>query len=97
MNTTAQKIADMFDNDGLRFTSLNGDDWDDVMQAHSARTRYANTERDENDETQVVEVSASDVHTGTIIRYEFKDGSALVVAGDAWDLEGETPFSWASV
>jgi len=29
------------------------------------------------------------------IRYEFRDGSAIVVNGNAWDVEGSTPWSWA--
>ena len=33
--------------------------------------------------------------TGDTYRYVFADGSVLVVAGDAWDLEGAEPFSWA--
>lgn len=28
-------------------------------------------------------------------RYVFADGSAIVTSGDAWDIEGITPFSWA--
>lgn len=28
------------------------------------------------------------------IRYEFPDGSAIVVNGNAWDVEGSTPWSW---
>lgn len=30
-------------------------------------------------------------------RYQFPDGSAVVVHGDGWDLEGPELFSWASV
>lgn len=33
--------------------------------------------------------------TGDTYRYEFEDGSAIVVAGDAWDIEGDEAFSWA--
>jgi len=32
---------------------------------------------------------------GARVRYAFADGSAIVVAGGAWDVEGPTPFSWA--
>jgi len=28
------------------------------------------------------------------VAYRFNDGSAIVIHGDAWDVEGETPFSW---
>jgi len=30
-----------------------------------------------------------------MIRYSFCDGSAIVDAGDGWDVEGHEPFSWA--
>lgn len=29
------------------------------------------------------------------LRYGFPDGSAIVEAGGAWDIEGSTPWSWA--
>ncbi len=28
------------------------------------------------------------------VRYVFPDGSAVVAAGDGWDVEGATAFSW---
>lgn len=34
-------------------------------------------------------------NTGDTYRYAFEDGSAIVVAGDAWDIEGAEPFTWA--
>ena len=30
-----------------------------------------------------------------VVRYEFSDGSAIVFAGEGWDVEGTTPYSWA--
>ena len=30
-----------------------------------------------------------------LTRYEFADGSAIVAGVGAWDIEGDTPFSWA--
>lgn len=35
----------------------------------------------------------SDRH-GENTRWEFEDGSAIVIAGDGWDIEGSKPFSW---
>ena len=29
-----------------------------------------------------------------LTRYLFADGSAIVAGGEAWDIEGPTPFSW---
>jgi len=33
---------------------------------------------------------------GDLIRYEFADKSAIVVAESCWDIEGEEKFSFAS-
>ena len=33
---------------------------------------------------------------GEKARWELADGSAIVIAGDGWDIEGSTPFSWLS-
>lgn len=32
---------------------------------------------------------------GDATRYPFGDGSAIVIAGGGWDVEGDEPFSWA--
>ncbi len=31
---------------------------------------------------------------GDLVRYEFADGSAIVEAPGAWDIEGSSPWSW---
>ena len=28
------------------------------------------------------------------VAYRFSDGSGIVVAGDAWDIEGDQPYTW---
>ena len=33
-------------------------------------------------------------HTEGLYRYEFADGSAIVIDDGGWDLEGDEPFSW---
>lgn len=30
-----------------------------------------------------------------LARYEYEDGSAIVVGASGWDIEGATPWSWA--
>ena len=32
-----------------------------------------------------------------LTRYLFPDGSAIVASGEAWDIEGPTPYSWESL
>jgi len=31
-----------------------------------------------------------------MVRYSFKDGSAIVISGDVWYIEGDAPFTWES-
>jgi len=33
-------------------------------------------------------------HTEGVYRYEFADGSAIVVNDGSWDIEGHKPFTW---
>lgn len=41
-------------------------------------------------------ITCREVHpTRGAIRWEFKDGSVIVIDGDGWDIEGAVPFSWA--
>jgi hypothetical protein len=80
MTTQAEQIAERFGNDGLRFTNEADERLDDFCAALSMTGRK----------------EWRDGHnTGDVYRYVFADGSAIVVAGDGWDIEGEEPFSWA--
>lgn len=29
------------------------------------------------------------------VAYRFSDNSAIVICGDAWNIEGDTPYSWS--
>lgn len=46
---------------------------------------------------EVAQEYGADVQHGHLrwTRYIFKDGSAIVDCGTAWDIEGSTPWSWA--
>ena len=40
-------------------------------------------------------VDSLDDIVDTPVAYRFADGSAIVVIGDGWDVEGGEPFTWA--
>ena len=79
MNTTAERIAEQFENDGMVFDNRAGESLDRACEAVAPKEW-----RD-------------GYRTGDVYRYGFPDGSAIVVAGDAWDIEGAEPFSWAGL
>jgi hypothetical protein len=91
-DSDAERIASRFGNDGLRFVDFEGTHLIDVCAAECVAWQRARSVLGE--ETAYVEVSKGEgVFDAT--RYEFPDGSAIVVAGDAWDIEGDEPFVWA--
>jgi hypothetical protein len=61
-----------------------------MCEAHGAIPEYA----DETESGELIPRNRSSATTITRTRFLFPDGSAIVIAGDAWDIEGDTPFSW---
>ncbi len=96
--TKAEQIAEMFGNDGQCFIargeylseSRRIDELCDLRCVRKERGRawYA------SDTGELTEYEACS--DGDLIRYEFHDGSAIVIATAAWDIEGDTKFSWES-
>lgn len=78
--TTAQHIARIFEEDGTVFEIADGDTVKSLEQAclDSGATV-----------SQPEDPMCNDTY-----RYAFSDGSALVLAGDAWDFEGAEAFSF---
>lgn len=93
--TTAEQIAAALGNDGLVFQTKDGRTLEELCEAAGCGYSKARARWDyEADEEVVEEVSlGEDLYDR--VAYSFADGSAIVVAGDAWDIEGEEPFSWA--
>lgn len=96
--TKAEQISVMFGNDGQCFIargeylseSLRIDELCDLQCVRKERGRELfNSETDSFNEYEVCD-------DGYLTRYEFHDGSAIVIATDVWDIEGETKFSWES-
>lgn len=87
----ARQFSVIFGNDGQNWTSHDGRSFEDVMTAEGIKPEYGYTLWDADSE-QYITVPTTDRTDKA--RYEFLDGSAVVVAGDAWAIEGDEPFSW---
>jgi hypothetical protein len=92
--TTAEQVAELFGNDGMAFELSDGRTLPEVCREFGATESMAIRRWDNVTEEYRIE-EVFDHTTNTIYRYTFDDGSAIVVAGDGWDIEGDEPFSWA--
>jgi hypothetical protein len=91
--TIADRVADLFENDGQVFVTRSGQSFDRVCIEFGAKVEHGISVW--NNETQSFDAYwESD---GDVVRFLFPDGSALVVSGGAWDIEGQTPFSWSGL
>jgi hypothetical protein len=94
--TIAEKVAGLLDDNGWRWETDDGMSFWKLMDHHNAKVQYGYSRWNKETEEQEVEVcDKGDYFAGDPVRYEFADGSAIVEAGDAWDIEGKKPFSWA--
>jgi len=92
----AERIAEMFGNDGMNFI-LRGEflsetkTLDEVCMEFGANKDRGRVGYDENG------LMRHDFDPeGDMVRYSFKDGSAIVISGDVWYIEGDAPFTWES-
>jgi hypothetical protein len=95
--TLAQQFADRMGNDGQRWHTDNAESFAEVAEQMGATVEYsARAPRDSEEEPQRYIAGHRSSHASDDpIRYAFSDGSAVVAAGAAWDIEGAEPFSWA--
>jgi len=85
--TEAEKVAAKLGNDGQ--------DWDGFESlVEGAEVEYAREYIDDDGNRAYERTDRSSHFAGYPVRYVFGDGSAIVEAGDAWDLEGNDPFAW---
>lgn len=107
-STTAERVAAAFNGDGQRFTHpVSGDELGDYCERMGATVEvwrpdpaspdddapdlfFAGRRRLSEDGPVVI----GGIMSGDRIRYLFPDGSAIVIAGECWDLEGDEPGSW---
>ena len=94
-NTIAERIASELGNDGLAFEAEDGRRLEEICDDAGASISKARTRYEYETDKEIVEEVARSEQIFDRIRYGFADGSAIVVAGDAWDVEGAEPFSWA--
>ena len=89
-------VADVFSahlhDDGQCFTDDDGLPFEDVAALYGADLEAY---REMPDGT-LEQVPLRDRFTSDRERFVFRDGSAVVVHGDAWDIEGNEPGRWKS-
>lgn len=92
--TTAEMVSGFFDDDGQNFETKDGKNLEQICLDLGAEVVYSN--RDYGDEGNLIYICGNKAAyiSGDPIRYVFEDESAIVEAGDEWDIEGLTPFSW---
>ena len=93
--TTAEKIAAQFDNDGLRFEDASGNALEAVCDDAAVRGEKARSQWDDERKDYIAVPVSWGESAYDRIRYIFADCSAIVIAGEAWDIEGAEPFSWS--
>ena len=91
----AEKFSEMFDDDGSIFSTDDGRSFEEVAGDMKAEATYSKREYLDDGEINYVDGYCGEHFGGDPIRYEFPDGSAIVVAGDAWDFEGDHRFEFA--
>ena len=99
MKNMAEKIARLFEDDGSMFYNANGDSLEHACMDAGAEMIFAARTGEITDDGRMIyeEGYRNDHVSGDPIRFLFADGSAIVVAGDGWDIEGDKPFSWEGI
>ncbi len=95
--STAEHVAKHLP-DGQKFETADGVTLADLCERYGASVGYGRTEWSEGGDARITrQISRSEHTSDDPIRYVFEDGSAIVAAGAAWDIEGDEPFSWRGV
>jgi len=96
MKTLAIQFAERMGCDGQTWETADGIGFVELAESMGADVTYSSRDgRDEDGEPKYVDGYEGGYISGDPIRYRFPDGSAVVEAGDGWDLEGDTRYSWA--
>jgi len=93
--TIAEQFSAKLNDDGQNWETDEGTSFEDLAEQMGATVTYSSREYDDNGEMRRADGYQGGHISGDPIRYEFSDGSAVVVAGDGWDLEGAERYSWA--
>jgi hypothetical protein len=91
----AYRCAQRLNDDGSNFETEGGRGLEELAESMGARVEYGRRVLDVTTEEETAAPCArAEWREGDPIRHVFPDGSAIVDRGDAWDVEGATPFSW---
>lgn len=96
--TTAERVSAAFGNDGSRFEhAISGQRLEEACEDQGATIEHGvRVYSPEGTGSYRIEAGYSGDHiAGDPVRHVFDDGSAIVIAGGGWDIEGDEPFSWA--
>ena len=92
--TTAERVAAAFDNDGQLFEHpTTSESLESFAVAHGADIEHGVRDGDTIDGVTFTAGPCWEHLDGDPIRYAFPDGSAVIVIGEGWDIEGQ-PWRW---
>lgn len=94
-NTIADKFAARLQHDGQNFETDEGQSFEDLANQLGADITYSTRIYDDDGDLHYIDGYKSCHISGDPVRYGFADGSAVVVSGPAWDVEGEERYSWS--
>jgi len=80
---TAHQIAKKFSDDGQIFTNKESVDINDILGEEAKKVSFLDHDSREHRDPNGIKL---------VERYEFQDGSAIIVSGDGWDIEGFERF-----
>ena len=92
----AEKISSLFGDDGRCFITQDNRTLVGMCASYNAKTSYGLMvcAYSNGNVWTIKEVPAIEYWCGEPVRHAFSDGSAIVIVGSAWDIEGSAPFSW---
>lgn len=89
MATIAEQVAEIMGNDGQKWEDKDGWSLEARIAQHDFKTSSVRAVwNSETEKYDFQEHPLSAMTSDSRVRYEFTDGSAIVVSGDAWDIEG---------
>lgn len=91
-STISEQVAAALGNDGTIF-ERDGATLEELCATQGVEPEYSARQYTDG-RLGYVSGSRASYIAGDPVRFEFPDGSAIVISGDGWGVEGDTPFSW---
>ena len=95
VRTVAERFAAELGDDGSTWETPDGRTFAELADSLGASPEYSRRVYGSDGGIRYDYGFPRDHFAGDPVRYGFGDGSAVVAAGDGWDIEGPEPFSWA--